>query len=342
MVLPPGKSGGLFFFRPRFRRSQDQQQGYCSNRAAEGSSPPHPPNAPPGCNPSSAIAPLLVSIRAGPPSSTAIWRGRAGIPHPAFLKHRMPAPRRAPRKVDERCRRGRCAWRGVWRDGTRVCRALAYNFIIKTSLGKTCHGVDRALGGLDDRWNDWTHGSNKRAPFDGFLPNDHTRYPGTEASSPVNLAVPGANHFTIAFHSNGVEGVKSGMRQIGMRPVNTTPPGDGGGGGGGGGNCTDPSTCIVPMRQPSGTTASPVLPAPARAATNACSDAGAVQAASRRAVQHTSGARSWRPRSPGAGVRRLRVAHASARVARRLVESAVELQLRAAGFGGRHDLRRER
>jgi hypothetical protein len=149
---------------------------------------------------------------------------------------------------------GRSAVRNkdILRTGIRVCTTLLYNFILKTSTGRVCHIIDRTLGGLDDRWNEWTHGPNRSTPFDGFLPQDYTRYPGTSASSSINLSIGGANHFTIAFHTQGIEGIKSGMRNIGMRQVGgTTGGGDGGGGGGGGGGgCEDPNTCLQMMRTP--------------------------------------------------------------------------------------------
>ena len=107
-----------------------------------------------------------------------------------------------------------------------ICKTLKYNIIIKTSGGRACYHAHRWIAGFDERWNDWTHGTNKRTPFDGLVPQDYSLYPGTSASSALNIRVDRANHFTLVWKSHGLDGTASGMKYIGMRPVGTSDPDD--------------------------------------------------------------------------------------------------------------------
>jgi pimeloyl-ACP methyl ester carboxylesterase len=134
--------------------------------------------------------------------------------------------------------------RGV-QNGLLLCKRIFYNFIVKTALGRGCATTHRTIAGMDERWNDWTHGSDKRASFDGLIPTDHSRYPGSAASSSVNRYVGGSDHFSIVNDAGGLSGIETQMLQIGMRFVDGVGGGDpgGGDGGGGGGGCNDPS-CI--------------------------------------------------------------------------------------------------
>lgn len=107
---------------------------------------------------------------------------------------------------------------------TKACTQIFYNAIVKTGLGKKCHALDKFIGSVDDRWNDWTHGPDKSTPFDGFLPKDYTVYPGIPESDPRYIQVQGENHMTIQFHQPGVDGISLAMIRIGMRPAQAQPP----------------------------------------------------------------------------------------------------------------------
>ena len=115
----------------------------------------------------------------------------------------------------------------------RVCRTIGYNIIVHTGWGRACFLGDRALGGVDDLWWKWTHqGADQSAAFDGLLPADYTRYPGSAVNAAMNIQSTGENHFTIAFHPNGLQSVEQGMFFIGMSQI----------GGGSGGGCGE-TTC---------------------------------------------------------------------------------------------------
>lgn len=107
---------------------------------------------------------------------------------------------------------------------TKACTQIFYNAIVKTGLGKKCHAVDKFIGSVDDRWNDWTHGPNKSTPFDGFLPKDYTPYPGLPEGDRRYIQVPGVNHMTIQFQTDGVNGIAQAMIAMGMPRPAPPPP----------------------------------------------------------------------------------------------------------------------
>lgn len=108
---------------------------------------------------------------------------------------------------------------------TKACTQIFYNAVVKTGLGRKCHALDKFIGSVDDRWNDWTHGPNKSTPFDGFIPKDYTVYPGLAEGDPRYIQVQGENHMTIQFRQPGIDKISEAMIAIGMRPAPaaTTP-----------------------------------------------------------------------------------------------------------------------
>jgi len=103
------------------------------------------------------------------------------------------------------------------KSAVKLCSQMFYNAIIKTSVGKKCHQADDALGSFDDRWNDWTHGPNKSSPFDGFIPKDHSQYPGLPIDGPGNFRAADENHGTITRGGRGVAAIAGGMEFVRMR-----------------------------------------------------------------------------------------------------------------------------
>ena len=128
------------------------------------------------------------------------------------------------------------------RSKLRVCRKIFYNAIIKTGTGKACATGDRAIGGFDKRWKEWTHFSGSlTTPTDGLLPEETLRYP-LESDPAKQLPIRDEDHFSVLWRTPGVKRIGDGMLVARMRPVTTTspppsqPPPPGG--------CSDPSQIV--------------------------------------------------------------------------------------------------
>lgn len=111
----------------------------------------------------------------------------------------------------------------------KACRQLAWNFIVRTHVGRICNQVDNAIGSIDDRWAHWTMGPtekrNPNAKFDGLIPTSRSRYPGTSLSDPlVNFTAVTVNHMNIQYHSTGIGKVAEAMQRVGMGDPPPPPP----------------------------------------------------------------------------------------------------------------------
>lgn len=100
----------------------------------------------------------------------------------------------------------------------KICALIGYNWIVKTSAGRSCHKIDGALGSIDDRWVQWTLNGDKSLPFDGFLPNRDEQYAGIAPMDPHNIHVDGPNHLNVQYEQRvGIPALVAAMRSIDMR-----------------------------------------------------------------------------------------------------------------------------
>jgi pimeloyl-ACP methyl ester carboxylesterase len=107
----------------------------------------------------------------------------------------------------------------------RVCKAIFYNIIIKTGTGRVCASGDRAIGGFDEKWKEWTHFSNNQnSPTDGLLPEESLRYPFEGDPARQLRANGNEDHFSIVWRTPGVNRIGDGMFAARMRPASAPPP----------------------------------------------------------------------------------------------------------------------
>jgi len=106
-----------------------------------------------------------------------------------------------------------------------VCRSFFYNAIIKTGTGKMCARGDRAIGGFDEKWKEWTHFSHApSSPIDGLLPEETLRYP-FEGNPGKQLRANGnEDHYSIQWRDPGVIRIGDAMLAAGMRQADSPPP----------------------------------------------------------------------------------------------------------------------
>ena len=102
----------------------------------------------------------------------------------------------------------------------KVCRQIGYNWIVKTTTGKLCHKVEKAVGSIDDRWVQWTLNGHKEWAFDGVLPNSAQQYPGNTRHYFAN----GANHMNLQYDSRATQQIVAAMKSIGMADAGAAIP----------------------------------------------------------------------------------------------------------------------
>ena len=106
-----------------------------------------------------------------------------------------------------------------------VCRSLLYNAIIKTGTGKMCARGDRAIGGFDEKWKEWTHFSYApSSPTDGLLPEETLRYPFEGDPGKQLRANGNEDHYSIQWRDPGIIRIGDGMLAAGMRQADPPPP----------------------------------------------------------------------------------------------------------------------
>jgi pimeloyl-ACP methyl ester carboxylesterase len=111
----------------------------------------------------------------------------------------------------------------------KACRQIAWNWIIRTHVGRVCNQVDNALGSIDDRWAHWTMGPaekrNPNATFDGLIPTSRSRYPGTSLTDPtINFTAFTVNHMNLQYNPFGINTIAQAMRRVGMAEATPPPP----------------------------------------------------------------------------------------------------------------------
>jgi hypothetical protein len=111
----------------------------------------------------------------------------------------------------------------------KACRQIAWNWIVRTHVGRICNQVDNALGSIDDRWAFWTMGAadkrNPNATFDGLIPTSRSRYPGTSLTDPtINFTAVTVNHMNLQYNPTGISKIAEAMRHVGMDPPPPPPP----------------------------------------------------------------------------------------------------------------------
>jgi len=110
------------------------------------------------------------------------------------------------------------------KSGVKVCAQIGYNWIVKTTIGKMCHKADRAIGGIDDRWVQWTLNGNRNLAFDGLLPNSDQVDPGMTLTDYRSIRADGANHMNLQYDARGINATVNAMRAIQMRSRTASPP----------------------------------------------------------------------------------------------------------------------
>jgi hypothetical protein len=84
---------------------------------------------------------------------------------------------------------------------------------------------DRAIGGFDEKWKEWTHfGSAPNSATDGLLPVETLRYP-FEGNPGKQLRANGnEDHYSIQWRDPGIIRIGDAMLAAGMRQADPPPP----------------------------------------------------------------------------------------------------------------------